>query len=89
VYAPGTHSAHLFCALFLLASCPLLVQEDSALAWTRLEAIGDTPTRRSGHSLTVVGGSALLFGGEWRTDFSSAGAALAHYYRTRGDKHLL
>ncbi|KAF0682585.1 Aste57867_25292 [Aphanomyces stellatus] len=33
------------------------------LQWTKIECTGDVPSRRSGHTLTIVGSNGFLFGG--------------------------
>ncbi len=54
-----------------------LLQGDSAVEWAKLECVGAAPSKRSGHSLTSLGGtSGLLFGGEFHS-FSRACAYLS------------
>ena len=39
------------------------LQEDSPVAWSKLENVGTSPTKRSGHTLTMLGNTGYMFGG--------------------------
>lgn len=50
-----------------------LLQEDSSIAWSKLECAGSAPSKRSGHTLTSMSGtSGFLFGGESHAPWRSA-----------------
>jgi hypothetical protein len=56
----------LGCILLREITAPFTLQQDTdiALKWNKIESMsGDVPGPRSGHTLSVVGDEALLFGG--------------------------
>jgi hypothetical protein len=59
---------------------PLSHQDDTPIAWSRLTHVGSAPTKRSGHTLTSIGGGkAVLFGGA-STRGDARGREMSHIW---------
>ena len=40
------------------------MQDETPIAWSKLEMVDAAPTRRSGHTLTMVGNVGYVYGGK-------------------------